>query len=155
MLDRHKFTPENFAIFHPGGSLGRKLLLTVENIMHSGEDNPVVHKGASVRDALFVMTEKGLGATNVVDEEGHLIGLVTDGDIRRGLDAGSNFLEWPVEDMMTAMPRTITKDKLAAEALHLMEKNQPRPITVLPVVNDKKECLGIVHITDLLRRGIV
>ena len=108
-----------------------------------------------MRDALFVMTEKGLGATNVVDEEGHLIGLVTDGDIRRGLDAGSNFLEWPVEDMMTAMPRTITKDKLAAEALHLMEKNQPRPITVLPVVNDKKECLGIVHITDLLRRGIV
>ena len=109
LLERHHFTPENFAVFHPGGSLGRRLLLTVENIMHGGEDNPVVHKGATVRDALFVMTEKGLGATSVIDEDGHLIGLVTDGDVRRGLDSGSNFLEWPVEDMMTNMPRTITK----------------------------------------------
>ena len=67
----------------------------------------------------------------------------------------SSDLEWPVEDMMTSMPRTITKDKLAAEALHLMEKNQPRPITVLPVVDTDNKCLGIVHITDLLRRGIV
>uniref|UniRef100_UPI00402A6872 KpsF/GutQ family sugar-phosphate isomerase n=1 Tax=Veillonella magna TaxID=464322 RepID=UPI00402A6872 len=155
LLDRHHFTPENFAVFHPGGSLGRKLLLTVENIMHSGDNNPVVHKGSTVQDALFVMTDKGLGAANVVDEEGRLIGLVTDGDIRRGLDSGSNFLEWPVEDMMTSMPRTITKDKLAAEALHRMEKNQPRPITVLPVVDDDGMCLGLVHITDLLRRGIV
>ena len=80
---------------------------------------------------------------------------MTDGDVRRGLDSGSNFLEWPVEDMMTSMPRTITKDKLAAEALHLMEKNQPRPITVLPVVDTNNVCLGIVHITDLLRRVIV
>ncbi|MDU5735646.1 MAG: KpsF/GutQ family sugar-phosphate isomerase [Veillonella sp.] len=133
LLERHHFTPENFAVFHPGGSLGRKLLLTVENIMHGGEDNPTVFKGATVRD----------------------LGLVTDGDVRRGLDSGSNFLEWPVEDMMTSMPRTITKDKLAAEALHLMEKNQPRPITVLPVVDTDNKCLGIVHITDLLRRGIV
>ncbi len=155
LLERHHFTPENFAVFHPGGSLGRKLLLTVENIMHSGTDNPVVYKGSSVRDALFVMTEKGLGATSVIDEDGVLIGLVTDGDIRRGLDSGSNFLEWPVEDMMTTMPRTITKDKLAAEALHIMEKNQPRPITVLPVVDQNKNSIGIVHITDLLRRGIV
>ena len=155
LLERHHFTPENFAVFHPGGSLGRRLLLTVENIMHGGEDNPVVHKGATVRDALFVMTEKGLGATSVIDEDGHLIGLVTDGDVRRGLDSGSNFLEWPVEDMMTNMPRTITKDKLAAEALHVMEKNQPRPITVLPVVDEDGHAMGIVHITDLLRRGIV
>lgn len=75
--------------------------------------------------------------------------------MRRGLDSGSNFLEWPVEDMMTNMPRTITKDKLAAEALHVMEKNQPRPITVLPVVDEEGHAMGIVHITDLLRRGIV
>lgn len=155
LLDKHHFTPENFAIFHPGGSLGRKLLLTVENIMHGGEGNPVVYKESTVQDALFVMTEKGLGATNVIDEDGRLVGLVTDGDIRRGLDSGSNFLEWPVEDMMTKMPRTITKDKLAAEALHLMENNQPRPITVLPVVDKDRKCLGLVHITDLLRRGIV
>ena len=155
LLEQQHFTPENFAIFHPGGSLGRKLLLTVENIMHGGADNPVVHKGSTVRDALFVMTDKGLGATNVVNESGKLIGLVTDGDVRRGLDSGSNFLEWPVEDMMTTMPRTITQEKLAAEAMHMMEKNQPRPITVLPVVDQEGQCLGIVHITDLLRRGIV
>ena len=150
LLERHHFTPEIFAVFHPGGSVGRGLLLSVEIIMQG-----VVHKGATVRDALFVMTEKGLGATSVIDEDGHLIGLVTDGDVRRGLDSGSNFLEWPVEDMMTNMPRTITKDKLAAEALHVMEKNQPRPITVLPVVDEEGHAMGIVHITDLLRRGIV
>ena len=155
LLDQHQFTPENFAVFHPGGSLGRKLLLTVENIMHGGENNPIIYKGSTVQDALFVMTHKGLGATNVVDEEGHLIGLVTDGDIRRGLDSGSNFLVWPVEDMMTKIPRTITKDKLAAEALHMMEKHQPRPITVLPVVSEDGKSLGLVHITDLLRRGII
>ena len=155
LLDQHQFTPENFAVFHPGGSLGRKLLLTVENIMHGGENNPIIYKGSTVQDALFVMTHKGLGAANVVDEEGHLIGLVTDGDIRRGLDSGSNFLVWPVEDMMTKTPRTITKDKLAAEALHMMEKHQPRPITVLPVVSEDGKSLGLVHITDLLRRGII
>ncbi len=155
LLDQHQFTPENFAVFHPGGSLGRKLLLTVENIMHGGENNPIIYKGSTVQDALFVMTHKGLGATNVVDEEGRLIGLVTDGDIRRGLDSGSNFLVWPVEDMMTKTPRTITKDKLAAEALHIMEKHQPRPITVLPVVSEDGKSLGLVHITDLLRRGII
>ena len=155
LLEQQHFTPENFAIFHPGGSLGRKLLLTVENIMHGGADNPVVHKGSTVRDALFVMTDKGLGATNVVNESGKLIGLVTDGDVRRGLDSGSNFLEWPVEDMMTKRPRTSTQEKRAAEAMHMMEKNQPRPITVLPVVDQEGQCLGIVHITDLLRRGIV
>lgn len=155
LLDQHQFTPENFAVFHPGGSLGRKLLLTVENIMHGGENNPIIYKGSTVQDALFVMTHKGLGAANVVDEEGNLIGLVTDGDIRRGLDSGSNFLVWPVEDMMTKTPRTITKDKLAAEALHMMEKHQPRPITVLPVVSETGKSLGLVHITDLLRRGII
>ena len=155
LLDQHQFTPENFAVFHPGGSLGCKLLLTVENIMHGEEDNPVIHRTATVKDALFVMTNKGLGAANVIDEEGNLVGLVTDGDIRRGLDSGSNFLVWPIEDMMTKSPRTITKDKLAAEALHIMEKHQPRPITVLPVVSHDGKSLGLVHITDLLRRGIV
>ncbi|WP_251424368.1 KpsF/GutQ family sugar-phosphate isomerase [Veillonella agrestimuris] len=155
LLEIRDFKPENFAVFHPGGSLGRRLLMTVENVMHGHDDNPTVLKEATVRDALFIMTEKGLGAATVVDNEGRLIGLVTDGDVRRGLDSGSDFLERPVEHMMTNMPRTITKDKLAAEALHMMEKNQPRPITVLPVVDDEGRSIGIVHITDLLRRGIV
>ena len=135
LLSCHHFTKDQFAIFHPGGSLGRKLLLTVENVMHKGEDNPVISEDSTVQDALFMMTEKGLGAVSVVDEDGVLVGLVTDGDVRRGLETGSNFLQWPVDAMMTKSPRIITNDKLAAEAMHIMEKNQPRPITVLPVVD--------------------
>jgi arabinose-5-phosphate isomerase len=155
LLSCHHFTKKQFAIFHPGGALGRKLLLTVENVMHKGKENPVVAEDSTVQDALFMMTEKGLGAVSVVDEEGKLIGLVTDGDVRRGLETGSNFLQWPVDAMMTKSPRVITNDKLAAEALHVMEKNQPRPITVLPVVDKDHKAVGMIHLTDLLRQGVV
>lgn len=155
LLSCHHFTKDQFAIFHPGGSLGRKLLLTVENVMHKGEDNPVISEDSTVQDALFMMTEKGLGAVSVVDEDGVLVGLVTDGDVRRGLETGSNFLQWPVDAMMTKSPRIITNDKLAAEAMHIMEKNQPRPITVLPVVDKDRKAVGMIHLTDLLRQGVV
>ncbi|WP_312197945.1 KpsF/GutQ family sugar-phosphate isomerase [Anaerospora hongkongensis] len=155
LLSSRKFTPEDFALFHPGGSLGRKLLLTVENVMHTGEDNPVVLADQLVKEALFVMTAKGLGVTSVVDKAGRLLGIVTDGDIRRGLEKGHDFLDRPVETIMTKTPRTITKDKLAAQALNLMEKNKPRPITVLPVVDDQFRAIGIIHLTDLLRQGVV
>lgn len=128
LLSCHHFTKDQFAIFHPGGSLGRKLLLTVENVMHKGEDNPVISEDSTVQDALFMMTEKGLGAVSVVDEDGVLVGLVTDGDVRRGLETGSNFLQWPVDAMMTKSPRIITNDKLAAEAMHIMEKISPVPL---------------------------
>ena len=155
LLEQHHFTPENFAVFHPGGSLGRKLLLTVEHIMHAGDDNPTVSPDASVKEALFVMTDKGLGAAVVVDGAGKMLGLVTDGDIRRGLESGSEFLERSVALVMTVSPKTIGKDKLAAEAMHLMESHKPRPITVLPVTDEGGRAVGMVHITDLLRRGIV
>ncbi|MCH4166231.1 MAG: KpsF/GutQ family sugar-phosphate isomerase [Megasphaera sp.] len=155
LLSGHHFTKKQFAIFHPGGALGRRLLLTVENVMHKGKENPVVSEDSTVQDALFMMTEKGLGAVSVVDEEGRLIGLVTDGDVRRGLETGSNFLQWPVDAMMTKSPRVIDSDKLAAEALHIMEKNQPRPITVLPVVDKDQKAVGMIHLTDLLRQGVV
>lgn len=155
LLSAHHFTKNQFAIFHPGGALGRKLLLTVENVMHKGTDNPVISEDSTVQDALFMMTEKGLGAVSVVDEDGKLIGLVTDGDVRRGLETGSNFLQWPVDAMMTKSPRVIQNDKLAAEALHIMEKNQPRPITVLPVVDKDRVAVGMIHLTDLLRQGVV
>lgn len=155
LLSERKFTPEDFALFHPGGSLGRKLLLTVENIMHSGEDNPIVTLDKTVKEALFVMTAKGLGVTSVVDNEQRLVGIVTDGDIRRGLEQGHDFLDKPVTDLMTRTPRTITSDKLAAQALNIMEKNKPRPITVLPVVDAQHRAIGIIHLTDLLRQGVV
>ncbi len=155
LLSERKFTPEDFALFHPGGSLGRKLLLTVENVMHSGDDNPVVTLDKTVKEALFVMTAKGLGVTSVIDEQGRLMGIVTDGDIRRGLERGHDFLDKPVTELMTKTPRTITADKLAAQALNIMEKNKPRPITVLPVVDTNQRAIGIIHLTDLLRQGVV
>ena len=155
LFSKRKFTPEDFALFHPGGSLGRKLLLTVENVMHSGEDNPIVSAETNVKEALFVMTSKGLGATAVVDQSGCLLGILTDGDIRRGLETGHQFLEESVVNIMTKTPKTITADKLAAAALSIMEKNKPRPITVLPVVDKNNFVIGIVHLTDLLRQGVV
>ena len=88
LLSKRKFTASQFAVFHPGGSLGRKLLLTVEDIMHSGADNPVVNGATTVQDALFVITDKGLGAVSVVDDNEIMIGVLTDGDIRRGLSKG-------------------------------------------------------------------
>ena len=156
LLSSRNFTAQDFAVFHPGGALGRRLLLTVENVMHSGEDNPVISVHKTAKEALFLMTAKGLGATSVVDENGKFIGLVTDGDIRRMLARGAEFLDEPVEDLMTKNPVIITKDKMAAEALSMMEKHQPKPITVLPVIDvEKNEPVGIVHLTDLLRQGVV
>lgn len=155
LLEQHHFTASQFAVFHPGGSLGRKLLLTVGNIMHGGEDNPIVSGDITVQDALFVITDKGLGAVSVVDDEGVLVGLLTDGDIRRGLRKGVDFLQRPVLEIMTKTPKTITADKLAAQALHIMESNQPKPITVLPVVDQKKRVIGLLHMTDLVKQGVV
>ena len=155
LLSARNFTPEDFALCHPGGALGRKLLLTVEAVMHGGEDNPVVTLDKTVKEALFVITARGLGATSVIENDGRLAGIITDGDIRRGLENGHDFLDKPVGTLMTKKPRTITKEKLAAYALHLMEKNQPRPITVLPVVDEYQHAIGMIHLTDLLRQGVV
>ena len=109
LLSKRKFTASQFAVFHPGGSLGRKLLLTVEDIMHSGTENPLVKADISVQDALFVITDKGLGAVSVVDDDNKMLGVLTDGDIRRGLSKGVDFLKRPVTELMTASPKTITK----------------------------------------------
>ena len=155
LLSCHHFTKDQFAVFHPGGALGRKLLLTVAQVMHKEADNPTISADGTVQDALFLMTEKGLGAVSVVDTAGKLIGLVTDGDVRRGLETGANFLQWPLDAMMTKNPRQIRADRLAAEALHIMEKNQPRPITVLPVVDETGQAVGMEHNTDLLKQGVV
>lgn len=155
LLQKHNFTANQFAVFHPGGSLGRRLLLTVEDIMHSGEENPVVLGATTVQEALFVITDKGLGAVSVIDEHGVMQGVLTDGDIRRGLSKGIDFLQRPVTELMTKAPKTITKDKLAAQALHLMESNKPKPITVLPVIDSENKVIGLLHMTDLVRQGVV
>lgn len=155
LLQKRNFTASQFAVFHPGGSLGRKLLLTVGNIMHKGDENPLVSADTTVQEALFVITDKGLGAVSVVDEDGKMLGVLTDGDIRRGLSKGVDFLQRSVADLMTKAPKYITADKLAAQALHLMESNQPKPITVLPVLDENKVVIGLLHMTDLVRQGVV
>lgn len=155
LLSKRNFTASQFAVFHPGGSLGRKLLLTVADIMHSGVDNPIVNGAMKVQEALFVITDKGLGAVSVVDDADVMIGVLTDGDIRRGLSKGIDFLQRPVTELMTKAPKTITKEKLAAQALHLMESNRPKPITVLPVIDAGHHVIGLLHMTDLVRQGVV
>ena len=155
LMSARNFTSQDFAMFHPGGALGRKLLLTVEHVMHTGEDNPIIQRGKTAKDALFVMTDKGLGAASVVDENGKFIGLITDGIIRRALGKDNSFLDEPVEHIMFEKPLIIAPGKLAAEALSVMEKHKPRPVTVLPVIDGEKNPVGIVHLTDLLRQGVV
>lgn len=155
LMERNHFTADNFAVFHPGGALGKKLLLTVEMVMHKGEENPCIGEDSSVKDALFVMTDKGLGAVSVLDRDGKLVGLLTDGDVRRGLNQGEDFLSLPVSRAMTVHPQVISADRLAAESLHIMENHKPHPITVLPVTDRDGRAIGMVHITDLLKQGVV
>ena len=155
LMDEKKFTSNDFALFHPGGALGRKLLLTVGDVMHSGGDNPIVKVGATAKDALFEMTAKGLGAVSVVDENDKFVGLVTDGIIRRALEKKRSFIDEPVEHIMFKTPLIISANQLAAAALSVMEKHKPRPVTVLPVIDENNFPVGIIHLTDLLRQGVV
>jgi len=142
---------EDFALFHPGGALGRKLLTRVADVMGTGEQLPVVKKGVSVREALFVITGKGYGATCVVDENENLIGIFTDGDLRRLIErSGFEAFNTKIEEAMTKTPRTISPNELAAKAVNVMEQNE---ISVLIAVENNKP-VGIVHIHELLRAGI-
>lgn len=155
LMSVRNFTSQDFALFHPGGALGRRLLLKVSNVMHTGEDNPIVRQDKTAKDALFIMTDKGLGAASVVDENGRFVGLITDGIIRRALAKDYKFLDEAVRNIMFDKPLTIGKDELAAAALSVMEKHKPRPVTVLPVIDADRNPVGIVHLTDLLRQGVV
>ena len=155
LMEKKKFTSQDYALFHPGGALGRKLLLTVGDVMHKDEENPVVKIGATVKDAIFEMTSKGLGAVSVSDENDKFIGIVTDGIIRRALEKDNNFIDEPVENIMFRNALIIEPNKLATAALSVMEKHKPRPVTVLPVVDKEKNIVGMIHLTDLLRQGVV
>lgn len=155
LMEEKKFTSADYALFHPGGALGRKLLLTVGDVMHTAEENPIVKIGATAKDALFEMTAKGLGAVSVSDANGKFLGIVTDGIIRRALEKDKNFIDEPVEHIMFKNALIIEPNKLAAAALSVMEKHKPRPVTVLPVVDADKKIVGMIHLTDLLRQGVV
>ncbi|SHK60070.1 arabinose-5-phosphate isomerase [Selenomonas ruminantium] len=155
LMSVRDFTSQDFALFHPGGALGRKLLLTVKNVMHTGDENPIVHKDKTAKDALFIMTDKGLGAASVIDDSGKLVGIITDGIIRRALAKDYKFLDEAVGNIMFGTPLTIKQEAMASSALSVMEKHKPRPVTVLPVIDGNNVPVGIIHLTDLLRQGVV
>ncbi|MBM7652576.1 KpsF/GutQ family sugar-phosphate isomerase [Neobacillus cucumis] len=151
LLEARDFTAEDFAVFHPAGSLGRKLLLTVNNVVKSTRKNPLILEDATVKEALFLMTAVGLGATSVVDEQGHMIGIVTDGDIRRAFALEQDILFKNVSDLCNYAPIVIREDMLAAEAFHLMEEKK---VNVLPVVDENYKPIGMIHIHDLMNLGL-
>jgi len=153
VLRMRDFRPEDFAIFHPSGALGRGLRLTVADLMHFGEGMPVVQLGTTLREALLVIANKRLGCTCVVDERGQLRGFLTDGDLKRILLREESPLDEPVERFMTPEPRTVALECLAREALQSMERNPGGPITQLVVVEDNRP-IGVVHIHDILRLGV-
>ncbi len=153
LLLKRGFKEEDFALLHPAGSLGRRLL-RVSDLMHTGDGLPLVTVNTSVRDAILEITSKRLGLTGVVDRQGKLEGVITDGDLRRALESGNDVLTKQVVDVMTHTPKTIQKDALAAKALKLMETYS---ITALFVHNGKEagKPIGILHIHDLLKAGVV
>jgi arabinose-5-phosphate isomerase len=158
LLERKGFKEEDFALRHPGGTLGRKLLLRVDDLMHRDGDVPLVSEGVLMKEAILVITSKRLGVTGVTDKHGNLTGVITDGDLRRGLQAyGDGILGKRADEIMTRKPKSIEKEALALQALAKMEENVPRPITSLFVVEKPgdKVPIGILHIHTLLKAGIV
>ncbi|MBX3709202.1 MAG: KpsF/GutQ family sugar-phosphate isomerase [Gammaproteobacteria bacterium] len=152
LLDNRGFTEKDFALSHPGGTLGRRLLLLVDEIMHQNDAVPIVPSHASLKEALVVMTQKKLGMTTIVNNAGELIGVFTDGDVRRALDKEVDVHKIRVQHIMSKNPKTIKCGILAAEALNMMETFK---ITSLVVVDDENKPAGIIHIHDILRAGVV
>jgi len=152
LLEARGFTAEDFAFSHPGGALGRKLLLRVADVMHSGDDIPRVAPDTPMLNALMVMSEKGFGMTTVMNPVGDLLGIFTDGDLRRSLDKGVDIRIAKVGELMNTTPKMLRENTLAAEALALMEQAK---INVLLVTNEQRKLVGVLKINDLLRAGII
>ncbi len=153
LLVERGFRAEDFAIFHPGGSLGKKLLLRVEDLMHSGAALPVVAESVLMKEAIFEITSKGLGVTGVTDEQGGLTGVITDGDLRRSLEQGFDVLHSAAVTVMRKNPKRILRRELAAAALQLMERHSITTLFVFENEQDKVPC-GIIHLHDILKAGI-
>jgi len=152
LLDARQFKPEDFALSHPGGSLGRRLLVHISDLMHSGDALPVVTLGTSLKEALLEMTRKGLGMTAVLGADGSLAGIFTDGDLRRTLDRTLDLAGVIIDDVMHPQPRTIAAKLLATEAAKEMEL---RKINGLLVVDDSGRLIGALNMHDLLKAGVV
>lgn len=151
LMHARGFSSEQFAEFHPGGSLGRKLLTNVDELMKSDGKVPIVTCETRLQEAIVEISQKGLGCVFVCDDENELKGILTDGDLRRVFETANNPLSQPISDFMTGNPRSIGPNSLAVEALHLMEQHS---ITVLPVVNQSNMVVGAIHLHDLLAAGL-
>lgn len=152
LLQMRGFTAEDFARSHPSGSLGKRLLLRVSDVMRTGERIPSVARSVTLRDALLEMTDKGLGMTAIVDDVGAILGIFTDGDLRRSLDSGADIRTTVIGDIMHTDCKTTSADVLAAEALHMLEENK---ITSLLVADDDNRLVGALNIHDLFREGLM
>jgi arabinose-5-phosphate isomerase len=152
LLNRHEFQLEDFRRCHPGGALGERLRVPIEAIMRTGSSIPSVQKDTLVAEAIKEMDAKALGATLVIGDTARLVGIVTDGDLRRGLRKHERLLEKPVNSIMSKNPKTIQVKGSVADALEIMEEYQ---ITVLAVTDPKEKLLGIIHLHDLLGKGYI
>ena len=152
LLEARGFTAEDFAFSHPGGALGRRLLLKVENVMHGGDELPQVQRGTLLKDALLEMSRKGLGMTVVRESDGRLAGIFTDGDLRRSLDRNIDVHTTLIDEVMTVHGKTARAEMLAAEALKIMEDHK---ISALVVVDTLDQPVGALNMHDLLRAGVM
>lgn len=152
LLEARGFTADDFALSHPGGSLGKRLLLTLKDVMHGGANTPIISVSQTVKDALIEMSAKGLGMTAIVDENQQLVGLFTDGDLRRILEQRIDIHTTQIDVVMTKSCTTATQDILAAEALNIMEHKR---INGLIVVNEKNQPIGALNMQDLLKAGVL
>jgi len=154
LLLQRGFREEDFALFHPGGALGKRLLLRVEDLMHSGEDIPTVTAGTPLKDALYEISSKKLGITGVIDDQGALIGVFTDGDLRRNIEQGIEVLNRPIWELVVGKPKRILRTNLAAKSLQRMEEYQITSLFVFESEEDLKP-IGIIHLHDLLKAGVI
>lgn len=154
LLVRRGFKEEDFALFHPGGSLGRKLLLKVEELMHCGSEMPMCHESTPLKEALFEITSKKLGITGVVNDAGQLVGVFSDGDLRRSMAQGFEVLDRPIGEAMARFPKRVLASALAAEAVQIMEAHTITSLFVFDS-DEGRVPVGIIHLHDLLKAGVV
>jgi arabinose-5-phosphate isomerase len=152
LLQERNFSPEDFAYLHPGGTLGKRLLMKVEELMHVNSEIPIVHPDMAIKDTILEITSKRMGAALVVDDTNKLVGIFTDGDLRRLVEKDTNFFISKTGDVMVKGPKTISQHAILDEALAIMEKYS---IMVLPVVDKNKQPVGIIHLHDILKSKLV
>jgi arabinose-5-phosphate isomerase len=154
LVERNGFTAEDFARVHPSGILGKRLTLTVEELMRKGDDVPLVHQDTPLKEALFEIMEKSIGCTGVTDDEGVLVGIITDGDLKRILAKRPDALGVRVGKLMTPNPKSCPAGMLAADALAMMELNRPGPLLMYFVLDDEGRPRGLLHLHDVLKAGL-